>query len=79
MLNEHVLQIWQGLSPPERARTTQLIARLTAEQRTAWLAELASLSVPEAIARARAVIQAQTSPSQAAPPLPTTTPQGDPS
>jgi hypothetical protein len=58
-INAHVLQIWQGLSPPERARAGQLIARLTAEERTAWLAELAGLTVPEAITRARAVIHAR--------------------
>jgi hypothetical protein len=75
-INAHVLQVWQGLSPPERARAGQLIARLTAEERTAWLAELARLTVPEAIARARAVLHAQPPPT---PQLPTTTPHGDPS
>jgi hypothetical protein len=75
-INAHVMQIWQGLSPPERARAGQLIARLTAEERTAWLGELARLTVPEAITRARAVIHAQT---PQKPQLPTTTPQGDPS
>jgi len=79
MLNTHVLQIWQGLSPPERARTTQLIVRLTAEERTAWLAELASLTVPEAITRARAIIHAQSAPTPTTPPLPPATPNGDPS
>ena len=69
------MQIWQGLSPPERARAGQLIARLTAEERTAWLGELARLTVPEAITRVRAVIHAQTPPTSQ---LPTATPQGDP-
>ena len=77
MLNAHVLQIWQGLSAPERARATQLIGRLTDEERTAWLAELARLTVPEAIARVRAVIHGQPPPTS--PQLPTTTSQGDPS
>ncbi|TMQ23043.1 MAG: hypothetical protein E6J91_00660 [Deltaproteobacteria bacterium] len=44
MLNAHILQIWQGLSPPERTRASQLIAGLSDEQRTAWLAELARLT-----------------------------------
>jgi hypothetical protein len=76
MLNAHVLQIWQGLSPPERARASQLIARLTAEERAAWLAVLAGLTVPDAIAHARAALRGQSGPPT--PPLPTTTPQGDP-
>jgi hypothetical protein len=66
-LNAHILQIWRGLSPPERGRATQLIMGLGEEQRAAWLAELARLSVPEAIARARAAISA---PSATAPPNP---------
>ncbi len=79
MINAHVLQVWQGLSPPERARAGQLIARLTAEERTAWVAELAKLTVPEAITRARAIIHAQTPPTPPTPQLSTATPQGDPS
>lgn len=78
-INAHVLQVWQGLSPPERARAGQLIARLTAEERTAWLAELARLTVPEAITRARAVIHAQPPPTPPTPQLPTATSKGDPS
>jgi hypothetical protein len=57
LLNAHVIQVWQGLTDPERARAAQLISRLTAEERTAWIGELARQSVPEAIARARAVLQ----------------------
>ncbi len=77
-INAHVLQVWQGLTPPERARAGQLIARLTAEERTAWLAELARLTVPEAITRARAIIHAQPLPTPTSQ-LPTATSKGDPS
>lgn len=55
-LNAHILQIWRGLSPPERARAAQLIMGFSDAARGAWLAELARLSVPEAIDRARAAI-----------------------
>ena len=78
LINAHILQVWQGLSPPERARATQLIARLTPDERTAWLADLTNRTVPDAIARARAVIHAQP-PTPATPQLPTATPHGDPS
>lgn len=70
-MDRHILQIWQGLSPPERARANELIGGLTAEQRTAWLGELVRLTVPEAIARARAVIRAQPVPTSPAPQPPT--------
>ena len=78
MLNAHIFQIWQGLSPPERNRASQLIAVLSDEQRTAWLTELARLTVPEAIARARAVMRAQSPSTPPNPKLPTATPTGDP-
>lgn len=75
MLNAHFLQVWQGLSPLERARAEQLLTHLTDEQRTAWIAELARLTVPEAIARARAILHAQQPPMQASPsPTPSTEP-----
>jgi hypothetical protein len=70
-LNAHILQIWRGLSPPERGRATQLIMGLSDAERAAWLAELARLSVPEAIARARAVMAA---PPANAPPTHSPTP-----
>jgi hypothetical protein len=79
MLNAHILQIWQGLTPPERSRASELISGLTDTQRSAWFAELARLTVPEAIARARGVLRAQP---PSAPPthsLQTATPKGDPS
>jgi hypothetical protein len=75
MVDAHVLQVWQGLSPPERVRAGQLIARLTAAERAAWIAELARFTVPEAIARVRGVLHAQPAPT---PQLPTT-PEGEPS
>ncbi|HEU4729266.1 MAG TPA: hypothetical protein VFT22_15300 [Kofleriaceae bacterium] len=74
-LNAHILAVWRGLSPAERATAGQLIARLSQEQRAAWLAELARLTVPEAIARARATLQAQAAPNT--PELPSATASGD--
>jgi hypothetical protein len=79
MLNAHILQIWQGLSPSERNRASELISALTDTQRNAWFAELARLSVPEAIARARAVLRAQPPPTPANTSLLTATHKGDPS
>jgi hypothetical protein len=79
MLNTHILQIWQGLTPPERSRASELISSLTDTQRSAWLAELARLTVPEAVARARAVLRAQPLAAPPTNPLQTATPKGDPS
>jgi hypothetical protein len=79
MLNAHILQIWQGLTPAERSRASELISGLTDTQRSAWFAELARLTVPEAIARARAVLRAQPPPVPPSNPLKTATPKGDPS
>jgi hypothetical protein len=79
MLNAHILQIWQGLTSPERNRASELIAKLSDTQRSAWFAELARLTVPEAIARARTVLRAQPPPAPPTHPLPTATPKGDPS
>jgi len=79
MLNAHILQIWQGLTSAERSRATELISGLTNTQRSAWFAELARLTVPEAIARARAVLRAQPPPASPTNPLLTATPKGDPS
>lgn len=70
-VNAHILQVWKGLTSPERTQAGQLIARLSSDERTAWLAELAGLAVPDAIARARAFLQAQPPPNA---PLPTATP-----
>src|SRR5262249_19856405 len=52
-LRSHLLHVWQGLSRSEREHASQLIARFSAPERTAWLTELARLTVPEAIAHAR--------------------------
>jgi len=78
LINAHVLQVWRGLSPPEQARAAQLIARLTPEERAAWMAELAQLTVPDAIARARTAVHGRPS-NPPTPPLPLATPKGDPS
>ncbi len=56
LLDAHITRIWQGLSPSERTRAGDLIARLNPEGRAALLSELVRLSVPEAIARARALL-----------------------
>ena len=53
----HLLAIWQGLSPEEQQRAQALVGRLTVEERTAWMAELAALTVPEAVARVRHIIR----------------------
>jgi hypothetical protein len=58
LLDAHIRRIWQGLSPSERTRAGGLLAQLPSEARTEVLAELVRLSVPEAIARARALIDA---------------------
>jgi hypothetical protein len=78
LVNAHVLQVWQALSPTERARAMQLITRLTDQERAAWMAELAQLTVPEAVARARSVIRG-TPPPTPTPQIPTATPKGEPS
>jgi hypothetical protein len=78
LINAHVLQVWQALSPAERARAMQLIARLTDHERAAWMAELAQLTVPEAVARARTAIHGRPA-NPPTPPLPPATPKGDPS
>jgi len=53
----HLLAIWQGLSMEEQQRAQALVGRLTAEERAAWMAELAALTVPEAVARVRHIIR----------------------
>jgi hypothetical protein len=73
LLNAHIMGVWQGLAPPERTRAGQLIAQLPPEARAALLAELARLTIPKAIARARAVIDAQGPPT---PQLQSATPPG---
>jgi hypothetical protein len=76
LLGSHLRQVWQGLSPPERQRATQLVMQLGSEERTAWLAKLVRLSVPDAIALARAYLDVQSA--TATPQPPSATPQGDP-
>jgi hypothetical protein len=81
ILNTHMLRVWAGLTPAERAHAGQLIAQLAHADRTAWLAELARLTVPEAIARARAILHAQqppAAPPTATPQLPSPLPLGEP-
>jgi hypothetical protein len=56
LLNAHIMRVWQGLSPTERTRAGELIAQLPSEGRAELLAQLARLSVPEAIARARTLL-----------------------
>jgi len=59
----HVQQIWASLAPAEQVRAGQLVAALTPEERAHWVAELAGMSVPDAIARVRNVIRPHTPPS----------------
>ncbi len=59
-LATHITQVWQALSLPEQGRAYQLIELLTPDERTAWIAELAGLTLSEAVARIRGVIQHQT-------------------
>jgi hypothetical protein len=78
-VNAHVLQVWQGLTQQERTHATLLIARLTPHERAAWLAELAQLTVAEAITSARAVIHRQPSaPATLQAQLPAAPPEGEP-
>jgi hypothetical protein len=58
----HIAQIYSALSPKERERTQQLVAALTQDERMGWLMQLASLSLPDAIARVRDVIRPHTPP-----------------
>ena len=62
VLAHHLLQIWQGLTPSERSRATALVSRLSTDERAVWFAELAKLTLPEAIARARAVLHGPAKP-----------------
>lgn len=75
VLNAHILAVWQGLSLPERARASHMVARMSAEERFAWLGKLAELPVAEAIAHARAVLTM--TPHTAIPTPPTTPLAGD--
>jgi hypothetical protein len=59
-LEGHLLQIWGSLSADERLHAQKLMERLSAEQRSVWVVELGSLSVPEAVERVRATVQLTT-------------------
>jgi hypothetical protein len=72
MVNAHVLGVWNSLTDPERARASLLIARLTPDERTAWVGELASLPLPDAIARLRSILGPPAPPT---PTVPSTTPE----
>jgi hypothetical protein len=65
----HMTQIWASLTPAEQARGTRLVALLTEQERAAWIAELSTLSVPEALERVRYVIR----PNEAPPAAPVST------
>lgn len=52
----HVLAVWQALTEAERTAASLLISHLTPDERAAWLAELATLTVADATARVRSVL-----------------------
>jgi hypothetical protein len=56
-MTAHVMQIYQALAEDERTYVQQLISRLTQQEQAHWLMELASLSIPDAVARVRDVIR----------------------
>jgi hypothetical protein len=53
----HVMQVYQALTEDERTYVQQLIGRLTHDEKAQWLMELASLNIPDAVARVRDVIR----------------------
>lgn len=53
----HVMQVYQALTEDERTYVQQLIGHLTHDEKAQWLMELASLSIPDAVARVRDVIR----------------------
>jgi hypothetical protein len=70
-LRTHLLALWSELSAPEREHAQTFLGALTAEERGQWMLELATLGVPDAVARVRDVIR----PRAASPAAPQ---QGDP-
>jgi hypothetical protein len=59
-LPSYILEIYSALTPQEQERTQQLVAMLTQEERVQWLIELGALTLPDAIARVRALIRPAT-------------------
>jgi len=63
-LQAHLLAIWGSLSADERGQAERLVEALTADQRTAWIGELAGMPVPQATAWVRDLLRSlQGSPS----------------
>jgi hypothetical protein len=58
--NDHFTVVWNALPEAERQRAVKLIARLSPDARAALVAELSSLPLEEAIARARSIIRGRT-------------------
>jgi hypothetical protein len=56
-MSGHIAKIWQSLTAAEQERTQAIIAELTQQERMQWLLELATLSLPDAVARVRDVIR----------------------
>jgi hypothetical protein len=56
-LRAHLLAIWGSLSADERGQAERLVEALTADQRTAWIGELASMPVPQATAWVRDLLR----------------------
>ncbi len=73
----HVLAVWQALTPGEQATASMLVARLTPDERAAWIGELAGLTADEATNRVRAVIARTRQPASASAALALPAPDGD--
>ena len=52
----HVVAVLAALKPDEAALAREIAAELSASERDAWFAELSALSVPECVAKIRALI-----------------------
>lgn len=56
-VNAHMMQIFSSLSMAERARAQQIAAALSPEEQSAWLIELSSMTVPDAVVRIRELLR----------------------
>ena len=56
----HFIAIQAGLTPPEAALARQIAAELSPQEMRMWLAELSTLSVPDAVAKIRTFVGGKT-------------------
>lgn len=56
-IHAHLLAIWSSLSANERGQAERLVEALTADQRTAWIGELARMPVPQGTAWVRDLLR----------------------